>query len=158
MAIQPIYVDEPCPLEGYDDLRVRVLANASDAQWRDWVSGNMGVPGCPDCAALRQPTVQRGRRRAGNAPTPEPDPRAFCPACLAARERFGRAICRFYGPALLGEHDVSTPEAALALLDSDDVLPSEIVIWLQLVPSAVRDRRTEQLLGNLISSATTPKN
>jgi hypothetical protein len=64
---------------------------------------------------------------------------------------YGQAIVTFYGPALLG-HDVSTIDAALALFDRDDVLPSEIVIWLQLVPSAVRTRRQESLLGNLISS------
>lgn len=134
VVIPRIFVDEPCPLEGYGDLAVRVLANASDAAWRQWATGSLGTPGCPDCAAL--PDGQR------------------CPACTAARTLYGQAIVTLYGPTLLG-HDVSTPEAALALFDDDAALPSELVIWLQLVPGTVRQRRTEALLPNLTGSATT---
>jgi len=149
--INPIYVNEPCPLEGYEDLSVRVLANSTDRAWQQWCMGNLGSPQCAECAALRQPKVVRGRQKAGNKPQAEPNPHAYCPACQAARDAYGQAIVLFYGPDLLG-HDVSTPEAALNLFDRDDALPSEIVIWLQLIPSAVRQKRQESLLGNLISS------
>lgn len=152
MPIPRVYIEETCPLEGYAEVRVRVLANASDAEWRTWCAGNLGAPGCPDCAKLNTPPTPRGKRAAQPAPASVP---AYCPACTQARAQFGQAIVGLYGPTLLGE-DVATPEAALALFDRDDALPSEIVIWLQLLPGAVRDRRTGALLGNLISSATTP--
>ena len=153
MPIPLIYRDEPCPLEGYDNLNVRVLANATDAQWKLWAAGHLGTPDCAACAALRTPPVGRGKRAAA-APA-ETSPPSRCPACEAARAAYGQAIVLLYGPTLLGE-DVSTPDAALALFDRDDALPSEIVIWLQLLPGAVRNARTESLLGNLTRSLTTP--
>jgi hypothetical protein len=154
MPIRPIYVDEPCPLDGYDDLSVKVLANASDAEWRQWAAARLETPGCPKCNALRQPKVVRGRRKAAALPVTDA-PRAFCPDCAAARQRYGEVFVRFYGPELLG-HDVSTPGAVLTLLDDDTALPSEIVIWLQVAPNVVRERREAVLLGNYLSSATTP--
>ena len=135
MPIPRIYLDEPAPLDGYEGLTVRVLANASDAEWRVWVQGNLGTPDCEACAAA----------------TPD-----RCPACAEARAAFGRSIVTFYGPRLI-DHDVSTPGLALALFDDDSALPSEIVIWLQVLPGNLRQRRTESLLGNLASSVTTPK-
>lgn len=144
--IPRIYVDETCPLEGYEKLSVRVLANASDAEWRLWASAHLQTPGCKACAALRA------------RPADVPDEHmVYCEPCAAARESYGRTIVAFFGPTLL-EHDVSTPEAALALFDNDAALPSELVIWLQFVPGQVRERRTASLLGNLISSSTTPTN
>ncbi len=151
MSIPRITVDEPCPLDDYGGLSVRVLANSTDAAWKTWTAGTLGTPGCVHCAAL-WPTP------ADPPPTdPEPTPgeRRFCPACTAARAAFGRSIVTFYGPTLLA-HDVSTPERALALFDADDLLPSEIVIWLQLVPGTVRNRRQDALLSFLTSSSTTP--
>jgi hypothetical protein len=150
--IPRIHVDETCPLEGYEALTVRVLANATDADWRGWCEGNLGTPGCAACKALNVPPVLRGKHKAEAASIAAP---SFCPVCAQARAQFGQAIVTLYGPTLLGE-DVSTPEAALALFDRDDALPSEIVIWLQLVPGTVRNHRTETLLGNLTGSATTP--
>jgi hypothetical protein len=151
MSINPIYVQEVCPLEGYEALSVRVLANSTDKEWRQWAAGNLGLHGCEQCAKLNAPKVARGRRAKAPAPSQEPVAPIYCPSCTAARNAYGQAIATFYGPTLL-EHDVSTPAQALALLDRDDALPSELVIWLQLVPSAVRQRRQETLLGNLISS------
>jgi len=146
--INPVYVNEPCPLEGYENLSVRVLANSTDRAWQTWCAGNLGQPGCAKCASLNAPKVPRGRKVVQDF---APNPHAYCPACQAARDAYGLSIVLFYGPELLG-HDVSTPEAALNLFDRDDALPSEIVIWLQLIPSAVRQKRQESLLGNLISS------
>jgi hypothetical protein len=152
--IPRIHVDEICPLEGYEQLSVRVLANATDAEWRSWCDGNLGMPGCEACAKLNVPAVPRGKHKTEAAPAPASAPR-YCPACTQARAQFGQALVTLYGPTLLGE-DVSTPEAALALFDRDDALPSEIVIWLQLAPGTVRSRRTETLLGNLTRSSTSP--
>ena len=150
--IPRIHVDEICPLEGYEAIRVRVLANATDAEWRIWCEGNLGAPGCEACAKLNVPAVPRGKRA---VPEIEPAAPRYCPACTQARAQFGQALVTLYGPTLLGQ-DVSTPEAALALFDRDDLLPSEIVIWLQLAPGAVRARRQETLLGNLTRSSTSP--
>jgi hypothetical protein len=171
--IPRIYINEPCPLEGYEDLSVRVLANSTGHEWQEWCQADLGTPGCQECAKLDAPPVARGKRKPKDVatggvvittfpPKVVPDTAAaaaekrYCRRCAAARAAYGRSIVTFYGPTLLGE-DVSAPEAALALFDRDDALPSEIVIWLQLVPSQVRDRRTESLLGNLTSSATTPR-
>ena len=145
MPIPRVYIDESCPLEGYESLQVHVLANATDSEWNAWCAAHLGLPGCAECAKLSTPPTRRGRKPA--API-EPGPRQYCPACAAARQQYGESIALFYGPALLGE-DVSTPEAALALFDRDDALPSEIVIWLALLPGAVRNARVETLMGNL---------
>ena len=151
MPIPRVYTEEPCPLDGYEDLAVRVLANATDAEWRCWATADLGAVGCAACQQLNAP-IKRGRRPAAPA---EPGPRRYCPDCAARRARYGESVALFYGPVLLGE-DVSTPAAALALFDRDDALPSEIVIWLQLLPGVVRERRTSDLLGNLTRSSTTP--
>jgi hypothetical protein len=139
-----IYVEEPCPLDGYDGLNVRVLGNATDREWREWAGATLGDPDCGKCKALN--------------PLIPPDPalaRLYCPACTAARAAWGRSIVLLYGPRLL-DHDVSTPEAALALFDDDDALPTEIVIWIQLLPGVVRLRRQEALIPNLTGSLVTP--
>lgn len=153
MSLPRVYVEEACLLEGYEDLRVKVLANATDAEWKRWAAGTLGTPGCEACQALSAPPVRRGRKTAPLVPV-EPT-RHYCPACAAARAAYGESIALFYGPTLLDE-DVSTPPAALTLFDRDDAFPSEIVIWLQLLPAVVRERRTETLLGNLTRSSTTP--
>jgi len=151
MSIPQIYVDEACPLEGYDGLTVRVLANATDAQWKTWAAGTLGTPDCAACQKFSAP-ARRGRKAAAPA---EPMGRRYCPACAAQRAAYGASIVLLYGPTLLGA-DVSTPDAALALFDRDDALPSELVIWLQLLPGAVRTARVETLMGNLTSSSATP--
>jgi hypothetical protein len=149
MPLPRVYATEACPLEGYEALTVRVLANATDGEWKAWAAGNLGTPGCEACQKLSTPPVQRGKKTAPLVPV-EPV-RRYCPACEAARAAYAQSIVLFYGPTLLGE-DVSTPEAALALFDRDDALPSEIVIWLELLPGAVRNARAESLLGNLTRS------
>lgn len=134
MAIPRAYVDEACPLDGYGDLSVRVCASVTDREWRRWGDGNLGAVGCEACAALRTD-------QAADAP------RAYCEACTAARLAFGQSIVLFYGPRLL-EHDVATPEQALALFDDDDTFASEIVTWLYITPRAVRERRISSLIPN----------
>lgn len=143
MPIPRVYVEEACPLEGYEGLKVRLLANATDAEWRAWLGGTLGAVGCEACKALNTPA----------APTPQE--RRYCSDCTAAREAQGRSIVLFYGPRVLDE-DVSTPAAALALFDDDDRLPSEIVIWLTILPGVVRNARLDRLLPNSNGSLTTP--
>jgi hypothetical protein len=154
IQIPRVHSTETCPLEGYEALQVRILANTSDAEWKRWCAGNLGMPGCPDCKQQASPPVSRGRRgtrAAAPAPAESAAPRLYCPACQAARVAYGESIVLLYGPELLGE-DVSTPAAALALFDRDDALPSELVIWLQLLPGVVRSARQDTLLGNLTRS------
>lgn len=156
MGIPRIYVDEPCALDGYDSLSVRVLANSTEAEWRLWATGNLGTPDCAECAKLPAKTREdKEEEELGPLRAPSRPSREYCAACTAARAAFGQSIVTFYGPTLL-EHDVSTEAAALALFDDDTALPGEIVIWLQLVPGVVRNRRQEALLGNLIPFSTTP--
>ncbi len=132
------FVDAPCPLAGYDDLSVRVCASVTDREWRNWATGNLGLPDCVDCATLRQAQT-------------DGSPRVYCDACTTKRQAFAQSIVLFYGPRLL-DHDVTTPDQALALFDSDDLLPSEIVTWLIIAPRIVRDQRQKDLLGNLDGS------
>lgn len=157
MPFPRVYIDESCPLDGYDGLTVRVLGNATDREWREWAGATLGDPQCAACAALRTEDAHAEGAHAEGA-THEGaahEGRSYCPACTAARAAWGRSIVLFYGPKLL-DHDVSTPEAALALFDDDNALPSEIVIWLHLVPGVVRVRRQESLIPNLTGSLTTP--
>jgi hypothetical protein len=152
MPIPRIYADETCPLEDYESFKLRVLQNSTDAEWRDWLQGGLGTPDCPDCAALRQPPVARGKR--SKQPTQAPNPAAYCPTCTEARVRFGRAGHAFFGPGT-PDLDFSGPEAALATLERDD-LPSELLMWLTLLPGVVRSRRAEQVAGNLTRSLMSP--
>ncbi len=151
MPIPRIYADEACPLEDYESFGIRVLQNSTDAEWRDWLLGNLGTPDCAACAALRQPRATRGKR---GKPAEGPNPAAYCPACQEARERFGRAGHAFFGPGT-PDLDFSSPHAALVTLERDD-LPSELLMWLMLLPGAVRGRRAEQLAGNLTRSLMSP--
>lgn len=124
------YLDEPCPLAGYD-LAIRVCASVTDREWRRWGDAALGDSGCAACEIG--------------------PPRVYCEACAAKRQAFGESIVLFYGPRLL-EHDIATPEQALTLFDDDDALPSEIVTWLFVAPRMVRERRQKELLGNLDGS------
>ena len=153
MPIPRIHRTEVCPLEGYETLSVRLLVNPTGAEYADWTAGNLGLPECADCAALRTKPVPRGRR----ARPAEPDadaPLIYCPRCTASRERFGRAAVALYGPRLL-DMPCATPAEALALLGSDQ-LPGELLIWLMLLPESVIARRQDDLIKNLNGSATTP--
>ncbi len=110
--IPRVHSTETCPLEGYEQLQVRVLANTSDAAWKRWMHGHLGIP---DCEAVRQAgQAARQARQEGrsDAQPTERGPRLYCPACQAARVAYGESIVLLYGPELLGE-DVSTPAAAL---------------------------------------------
>jgi hypothetical protein len=155
MPIPQVHTQETCPLEGYEALQVRVLANTSDAAWKRWMAGHLGIPGCEACAKIAKPPTPRGRRAQAARAAAAEAPRLYCPACQAARQAYGESIVLIYGPELLGE-DVSTPAAALALFDRDDALPSELVYWLHLLPAVVRSARQDTLLGNLTRSSTTP--
>jgi hypothetical protein len=152
MSIPRVYVNEECPLEGYEALSVRVLANSTDADMALWNRGNLGVPGCAECAkAQRPPRGKRAAAKAAAAPAPE----ARCPRCTAAREAFGQALMRFFDGRVLDE-PIATSASALALFDRDDI-PAELVMWLFLLPQVVRTRRFEALEKNLYGSLTTPR-
>lgn len=120
-----IYENVTCPLEGYEGVTVRVLANPLGSTINDWVYGHLGVPFCPDCEATtgdRATTV-------------------YCPSCQQARERFGRALSAAYAESRAPGLDFSTPEAALATIDGDNV-PDEFVAWLlSFAPALWKERK-----------------
>lgn len=147
MAIPRVYLDEPCPLEGYESLTVRILANPTGAEWADWQTGHLGITGCAECAKV-QP-APRGRRAASPAADA---PRVYCASCASARDRFARACVAFYGPTVL-DLDCSTPEATLTSLDGDTT-PDELLYWLLLLPESVWTRRRAALGKTLGSSST----
>lgn len=150
MPIPRIYKEQPCPLEGYDGLSIRLLVNPSGKEIRDWDTGTLGAIGCEACAKLNTPKTARGKQ----APAPaEPAPRRYCEACTAARERKGRAAVALFGPVLL-ERPCATVEQALAILDDDDI-PSDLFIWLLLLPDKVVNERLESIQGNSNGSLTT---
>jgi hypothetical protein len=133
-----IYKAEACPLEGYEDVTIEVLQNASNADMNRWLEGNLGTPGCDACQALR---ADAGA-----------DPKARCATCAAARATFGAALVRFFRTPVGVPLAVSTPAAALATLDDED-LPTDLLTWLLLLPNAVRTRRLDELQKNLRSSS-----
>jgi len=142
MAPIRAYVDETCPLDGYGDLSVRVMASATDREWRAWAESNLGDPNCEACLALNQTDEQ-----ASPSPPPSAGARTYCETHQAARQKFGQSIVLLYGPRLL-DHDIATPEQALALFDDDDALPAELVVWLFMLPRLVRERRIGSLAPN----------
>ena len=146
MPIPRVYLDEPCPLDGYEALTVRILANPTGAEWADWNAGHLGSTGCAECKKV-QPAPR------GKKVQPTTTTRHYCAACQAARAAFGRSIAAYYGPRVL-DLDVSTPEAALAAFDADDVLPDELLAWLIQLPYAVWTRRRRRLGERLGSSST----
>jgi hypothetical protein len=151
MNIPRVYVTEPCPLEGYDTLSVRVLANPTSSEWRTYGVATLGTPDCEECAKLNVPKVVRGRR--ASVPTaPPPSPVAYCPKCAEERAVFGQSMSLFYGPSLLGA-DVSAPEAAIAAFENDD-LPDELLIWLLLLPHKVWTERHEAITKNVFTSSS----
>lgn len=145
--IPRIYRDEACPLEGYEGVSVRVLQNASDADMKLWHAGNLGQPSCADCAAARTEAQEAAAAQAQGD--------VYCLSCAAARATFGEALARFYEGGQGTELDFTSPEAALASLDSRE-LPTELAYWLLMLPAAVRERRYAELEKNYRSSSTTP--
>ncbi len=85
--IPRVHSIETCPLEGYEALQVRVLANTSDAEWKRWMQSNLGMPDCEACKKLAEQPVRRGKKAAAVQPAEEP--RLYCPACQAARVAYG---------------------------------------------------------------------
>src|ERR1044071_6100368 len=90
---------ESCPLDGYADLAVEILANPTFRFWREWEAKQVETPGCKACQALREPKVARGRRRKA-APVSATEPTAFCASCAEKRANFGRMASAIYGPEL----------------------------------------------------------
>jgi hypothetical protein len=132
MPIPTIY--ENMSPDRYESLVFRVLTNPSSAIWNDWNAGYTGRPGgCPECRAVRESTG---------------DPTAHCPACQEARERLGRALHAFYGQSAVSDLDFSTPEAALATYERQD-LPDDLIFWLSMLPLSIVDKRRGDLLKNL---------
>jgi hypothetical protein len=136
LTIPRVYVTEPCPLDGYDSLTVRVLANPTSSEWGTYGVANLGTPGCKACVKRRSPE---------GAPV-------YCPKCAHERAVFGQSMSLFYGPELLGA-DVSTPEAAIAAFENDD-LPDELLIWLLLLPHKVWTERHEAIAKNVFTSSS----
>lgn len=150
MPIPRIYKPQPCPLEGYEALSVRLLVNPTGRELSDWQLGTLGLPGCTDCEALNAPTVARGKKA---QPAEAPAEWQYCPTCATLRSRKARACVALYGPTLLGR-PCTTEAEALAILDDDDI-PTEVFVWLLLLPEQVVNARMEQLRPNSPGSATT---
>lgn len=135
MPLPRIYNEEACPLEGYGDLKIRLLVNPSGRELLDWQQGSLGMPGCETC------TEENGARH-------------YCDDCAAARERKGRAAAALFGPVLF-DRPCQTTDQALAILDDDDI-PSELFIWLLLLPDSVVNARIDRIYPNSNGSLTTP--
>ncbi len=133
-AFPSLYENVTCPLDGYDAITVRVLVNPTGSVKNDWVFGHLGDLSCPECGMGTDAYAS--------------DPRAYCPTCTQARQRFGRAFSAAYGETRSAGLEFSTPEAALATLDSD-ALPDEFVSWLLHYCTALWQDRREQIKKKL---------
>lgn len=120
-----------CPLDGYESVTVQMLVNPTRAIKEDWWAGNIGDPACTLC-----------------------QPGAYCAEHQDARARFGRALTALFGDNTDPGLDFSTPERALATLDSGD-LPDEFIGWLYRAPGKVWLDRIALLEKKLIGSSET---
>lgn len=142
MGIPRVIETVTCPLDGYEGVALRMLANPTRLEKEDWWAGNLGDPACPDCAKVN---AYDG---------PLSGPKAYCSACSLARERFGRALVAICGENTDPVLDFSTPERALATLDSG-TLPDELVAWLYRAPGKLWLDRIALLEKKLIGSSET---
>lgn len=151
MPIPRIYKPQECLLEGYEGLTVRLLVNPTGRELSDWQLGGLGLPGCTDCERLNTPKAARGKKA---QPAPAPAKRQYCDTCATLRSRKARACVALYGPSLL-DRPCTTEAEALTILDDDDI-PTEVFVWLMLLPDQVVNARMEQLRPNSPGSVTTP--
>lgn len=70
------------------------------------------------------------------------------------RTAYGRALHAFYGTSETAGLDFSTPEAALATIERDDV-PDELVWWLLSLPDHIVERRRTLIREQLPKSFAT---
>lgn len=138
-----IYTDEPCPLDGYEGYRFRVLANPTGAEKTDWSLGHLGRDGCADCAELGTLTSKQGDAT-----------KTYCADCQEGRDRLGRASVAIYGTSHVEGFDFSTPEASLATFSQADI-PDELLLWLYMLPQALWAARGEDVKKKLPRSLGT---
>lgn len=133
MAFPCIYEDTACPLDGYEGYTFRILANPTQQQKIDWVLGNLGDPDCEDCKKIEAP----GR----------------CERHTASRAQFARGALAIYGTSKVSGFDFSSEAAALASFEQD--MPDEFLAWLYMAPSALWEKRSDDLKKKLTTSSTT---
>lgn len=132
-----IYLDIPCPLDGYD-LTITLLANPTGDEKRAWWQSNLGDPSCAACAALEA---------------------GYCEVCSAKRHAFGQSVMVVF--KAIGDCDLSTPAACVSTIERG--VPDEIVPWLYQAPNALWAARGEEIkkkltppLANGVSSQDLP--
>jgi hypothetical protein len=132
-----IYLDMPCPLDGYEGYTFRVLANPTGAEKNDWAMGHLGADDCAACAKLGTPRGKQGSTI-----------KKYCEGCQAARDRMGRAAVAVYGSSHVEGFDFATPESSLATFSMPD-LPDELLLWLYMAPGALWAARAEEIKKKL---------
>lgn len=140
MLFQQIYEKAVCPLSGYTDLAVQVLANPTGKEWREFLTTGTGM----------DPLLTRndGESNADWAARAEA-------SRTERRARFGAILATLYGRQAYGPLDFTTAEAALATIEHDD-LPDEIVSWLMEIPISIHDQRIEAMQKKLRQPSTAP--
>jgi hypothetical protein len=141
---------------GYDprDWAVDVLLNPSRATLRDWRDGGT------DYAEGQQQVIGYNRIIIEN--TSDDAERAAAQQRIdeieaervERRAKLGRALHAFYGTTPAGRWDFSSPEAALATIERDDI-PEEVITWVLLLPHAVSQRRQDLIVKKLHASFET---
>lgn len=142
-GVPRVYVDEPCPLPGYEGaVTARILSNPTRREIDDYEAGrNLTLTDLDDiereAAAALQQTDLPDDVRANWQNLRD----VVLPAARERWQRFGRALHAFYRECRINGLDFSTPEAALASITSQDY-PEEVLYWLRELPGAlVEDRR-----------------
>ena len=118
-----------------------MLQNPTSALFDDYLNGGLGTEEerrriAAAEAVLSQPPAKGNRAEiAAKATLHELAP------VMARRARYARAFSAFYGRSTVPGFDFATPEAALATLESQDLV-DELLFWLLELPMAiVADRR-----------------
>lgn len=133
MLFQPIYQTRACDLPGYGDLAVVVLANPTNKQWANFLDGGLDASHLLERADNETNEAWEQRRATNRA---------------ERREQLGQGLVALYGGKTFGPLDFSTPQAAIATIEHDD-LPDEIVQWLMELPITVRRERIEAMQKKL---------
>jgi hypothetical protein len=133
-------------MDGYEGYTFRILANPPGQVKVDWALGNLGDPNCQECAKLNAPA--RGKPRANESPYEQ----RYCEKHVQSRAMFARGAMAVYGTSKVSGFDFSSEAATLASFEQD--MPDEFLSWLYMAPSALWERRVDELKKRVLTPSS----
>lgn len=121
MRFPRVYRDLPVEMEGYEGVSFNVLSNPTNRELEDFLNTR----------SAEYEEVEEAREQ--------------------GRETFGNLLHLFFGKSVVDSFDFSSPSAALATVESDD-LPMDIKFWLKQAPLVALRRYQDDVRSNLFPS------